>query len=189
MVNRNFGGNSQILGILIDSELFKAFNFAFGINGCCVNDAESLRHCIKAASFGSGEAACWLGMRYYYGETVPKDLTKAAKYLELASAKGEDEAMFHLAILYETGEGVKKDLKRAFDLNDKAAKLGNAGAMVNLAYCYENGLGTAENILEAYHWYYEAALEGDKDGKKEADRLELQLTRKEISDAHLRVKI
>jgi TPR repeat protein len=73
-----------------------------------------------------------LGILYYRGDGVPKDVSKAAELLQKGAAAGSVGAMAFLGGLYETGVGVPLDINLALDWFNKAADKGDAGSMFHL---------------------------------------------------------
>ncbi|WP_305133800.1 tetratricopeptide repeat protein, partial [uncultured Clostridium sp.] len=88
-----------------------------------------------------------LGIIYYNGEGVEKDLEKAMDYMEIAAAKKEPHAMYVLAVAYyslnkfgdKTGDVAKALLKEAYEL-------GSPYAADYLAYIIINELKDGKNI-------------------------------------------
>ncbi|OHT05465.1 hypothetical protein TRFO_26815 [Tritrichomonas foetus] len=54
-----------------------------------------------------------LGVIYYKGEFVKRDVSKAILYFENAGKKNNTDAQFNLGLLYEKGEYVERDIPRA----------------------------------------------------------------------------
>ena len=80
-----------------------------------------------------------LGIIYYNGEGVEKDLEKAMEYMEIAAAKKEPHAMYVLAVAYyrlnkfgdKTSDIVKALLKEAYELGSPYAADYLACIMIN----------------------------------------------------------
>ena len=135
---------------------------------------------IVAADQGNAKAQYNLGMDYYTGCGVPKDLKKAVRYLQLAADQGYDiAAQCNLGLCYEiyllaadqghaiaqsclgvcygNGAGVPKDMKEAVRYFRLAADQGYFQAQYNLGLCYENGNGIPKDLKEAVRYYRLAA--------------------------------
>lgn len=54
-----------------------------------------------------------MGIKYYKGEGVKKNLTLAYDYLSKAADGGYLPAQYGLAMMYYRGEGVNKDLTKS----------------------------------------------------------------------------
>ena len=81
-----------------------------------------------AAEKGDAEAQFSLGVCYYNGESVAKDLEKAKEWFEKAAEQGVAEAQFSLGLCYDNEWGVAKDLEQAMYWIRKAAERGDKGA-------------------------------------------------------------
>ena len=57
-----------------------------------------------------------LGWKYFNGESVYKDVTKAFQLYESASRYGHPQATYNLANMYLTGTGTVKNLKKSYRL-------------------------------------------------------------------------
>ena len=63
-----------------------------------------------------------LGVIYYQGETIPKEIEKAVVYLKLGSGQNIQLSQYMLGLLYITGEGVIQDNYQAAKLLKKAIR-------------------------------------------------------------------
>jgi TPR repeat protein/serine/threonine protein kinase len=104
-----------------------------------------------------------LGVCYYNGSGVDKDMAKAVELYQKAADLGHANAMRKLGYCYYNGSGVEKDVEKAVELYQKAADLGNADAMYNLGLCYFYGSGVEQNVEKAVELYQMAADLGDAD--------------------------
>lgn len=120
-----------------------------------------------------------LGIMYYNGEGVEKDLEKAIEYMEIAAAKKEPHAMYVLAVAYyrlnkfgdKTSDIAKALLKEAYELGSPYAADYLACIMLNelkegkdvnknelliyIKFCVENEL--KESIFK-YGYIYEKGI-------------------------------
>ena len=76
--------------------------------------AEALKYYKKAAELGSAKAMYNIGVCYYYGDGVEKDLKTAAAWYERAAEGGDGDGLFSIAYCYLTGTGVERN-DRMFD--------------------------------------------------------------------------
>lgn len=128
-----------------------------------------------------------LGIIYYNGEGVPRDLEKAMKYIEKASAKDAPHAMYMLGIAYlrlnkfgeETTNISKKLLQEAYELKSAYAAEYLAFLMLNdqkswkeinenklleyINFAFENGI---VGSLFQYGYIYEKGIVVEKDLEK-----------------------
>jgi len=101
-----------------------------------------------------------LGYKYDFGEGVPQDYEKAAKWYRKSAEQGVHLAQYNLGTLYEYGYGVQQDLKEAMRWYRKAAEQGMAGAQSNIGRMYGQGRGVDQNYTEAEKWLRKAAEQG-----------------------------
>ena len=73
-----------------------------------------------------------LGILYYRGDGVPKDISKAVELFQKGAAEGSVGAMAFLGGLYEAGIGLPADITLALDWFGKAADKGDVGSMFHL---------------------------------------------------------
>ena len=77
---------------------------------------------VKAkAAGGDADSAYQLGLRYYNGDGVRKDLAEAAKWFRKAAEQGFAPAQSDLGRSYHNGEGVPQDFAEAVKWYRKAA--------------------------------------------------------------------
>ena len=69
--------------------------------------AEAVRHYILAAEKGYAPAQCQLGLCYFNGLGLAKNVTEAVCYYTLAAKAGYAQAQHNLGYCYFTGAGVK----------------------------------------------------------------------------------
>ncbi|MBR5209147.1 MAG: sel1 repeat family protein [Paludibacteraceae bacterium] len=120
----------------------------------------------ESAEKGNAKAYRNLGICYYNGEGVLKNLKKAFELYTKAAELGDDVAQYNLAYCYHSGEGVNKDEEMACIWYKKAAEQGIVDAQYNLALHYFKGEGIPQNYGEATEWAKKAAKQGDKEAKK-----------------------
>ena len=101
-----------------------------------------------------------LGVCYYYGNGVEKDLTKAVEWFTKAAEQGYVSAQYNLGYCYENGDGIDKSLTKAVEWYTKAANQGDADAQCNLGICYYNGNGVEKGLAKAVGWFTKAAEQG-----------------------------
>ena len=87
-----------------------------------------------------GAARHSLGVMYFNGESLPKDLKEAAKWFRLAADQGHATSQFNLGAMYENDLGVPQDFKEALKWFRLAADQGHATAKLALNLDEEVGL-------------------------------------------------
>lgn len=92
-------------------------------------ETESLRDIFKTtlgkAEQGDSDAQYQLGVMFYYGEGVSKDLSKAVNWIRKAAEQENADALYELGVMYERGEGVPQDDFEAAKWFRRAIKQGN----------------------------------------------------------------
>lgn len=91
----------------------------------------------KASNMGNGEAQNTLGLRYYSGNGVEKNLTKAHELFKMSADQNNPYGLYLLGCRYQEGDTVKKNEDLAQQLWMKAALLGDKSAIYNLAHFYK----------------------------------------------------
>ena len=122
-----------------------------------------------------------LGLTYYNGDGIKKDLKLAQKWFSEAAKFGHASAQYNLGIMSYLGQGIKKDYVSAANWFRLAADQGHALAQYNLGFLYFEGKGTKKDNLQAYMWIDRAANQGDEKAKKALATLE-KILPKEIFD-------
>ena len=107
-----------------------------------------------AADLNDKDACCRLGLRYYKGQGVEQDYTRAVELFRKAAEQGNGYAMRLLGDCYRSGCGVEKDCAQAVEWYRKAAELGDRHACYWFAiYCD----CTDPDHTQAAQWYRKAA--------------------------------
>lgn len=115
---------------------------------------------MEKAQAGDAEAQYELGKKYYDGEDVEKDGSKAFYWAQLSAAQNSPKGQNLLGVCYRSGTGVEKDEKKAVEWYTKATEQGYARAQCNLGVCYEYGRGVKKDEKKAFEWYTKAAEQG-----------------------------
>ena len=76
--------------------------------------ALAARHYQKAAVSGDVQAQYALGLLYYDGKGVNRDLLVAVKWFTAAANNGNTSAQYNLGAMYQDGEGISKDVIQAY---------------------------------------------------------------------------
>ena len=115
----------------------------------------------QAANQGFIKAQYQMSICYDEGIGVRRDVTEAARWLEMAAYGGDPAAQSEIGYCYEIGQGVPRNIREAVRWYAIASEQGNAQAKNNLAYCYQKGRGVTKDVKEAIRLYTEAAEAGD----------------------------
>ena len=101
-----------------------------------VDPAKAVVYYKEAAVKGQPDAEEAIGLAFYTGNGVPKDLVSARQWFLKASEDANPDAMFNLAVMMVNGEGGPKDLVKAyawFYIADKGGVEKAGAAMRELA--------------------------------------------------------
>ena len=96
----------------------------------------------KAVDAGYPQAHVDLGILYWNGDGVTKDLAKAAEIFRRGMPHAS--SVYHLALCYQQGAGVEKDLVETVRLYKIAADQGDGYALTNLGRMYSHAEGGLE---------------------------------------------
>mmetsp|Transcript_5519 Transcript_5519/g.8405 ORF Transcript_5519/g.8405 Transcript_5519/m.8405 type:complete len:569 (-) Transcript_5519:112-1818(-) len=101
-----------------------------------------------------------LGLYYYHGVGVSKDLRDAVQALEVGVEGDVITAQCALGCCALLGKGMRPDYTIGARLTRLAADQGFALAQRNLGWCYEFGRGVEKDRAAAMRWYSLAATQG-----------------------------
>jgi len=103
----------------------------------------------RACDGGERKGCHDLGLMYFNGEGVAKDLNRAAGLYKRACDAGGVGGCLDLGLMYLRGEGVAKDPNRAADFYKRACDAGGAPGCTDLGRMYRDGEGVAKNLDRA----------------------------------------
>ncbi len=135
------------------------------ITNLLLEQEKPLKHYLAAAEKGNVDAQSELGLKYFKGVGVEKDLTKAAYWFNKAAEQGDLSSQNNLGLMYINGLGVEKNPTVAAKWLQKAAKQGDSAAENNLAIMYINGTGVDKDTNKALELLKRAAGKGHKDAQ------------------------
>lgn len=135
------------------------FRLATDGAGAHSNEADRLiRSLIALAATGQGDAQYRLGLAYFRGDGVDKNLATARRLQRAAAEQGVVDAQFELSLLLAQGLGGKVDTLAARRWEDKAAEAGHPRACLNRAARLAGG--KRPDLVEVARWYARAAQAG-----------------------------
>ena len=143
-----------------EAQYMLSISFAEGYGNDKLPD-KALEWCLKAAENGYARAQCEIGLRYLYGQGLPKDNKQARFWLEKAN-EAEDQVVQKVA---ESGIGVLK-LISITEIGEKIKKLqkeaeeGDAEAQYMLSISFAQGYGNEKSSEKALKWCLKAAENG-----------------------------
>jgi uncharacterized protein len=135
--------------------------FAQGLAGAPRNDARAFELFGKAAAAGNQRAQINLGILYFRGQGVSRDLIQSRAWLEKAAAGGDPFALYALARAMEDSQGLAgPDLVRAADLYRRAAEKGHPVAALRYALALSEGTGVKRDPAAAQRLLLQAEQSG-----------------------------
>jgi len=125
---------------------------------------KTVKYAVPAAEQGDKLGELYLGICYYYGRGIDKNLEKAFALFKSAAEKDSGKALHWMGYLYENGIFVDKDLEKALKYYTEAADNGVLDVQVMLANRYYKGMHVTKDIEKAKHYYHLAALRESPEG-------------------------
>ena len=113
---------------------------------------------LPAAQAGDYIAGYYLGLLYWDGNGVVKDVDAAVIWLSDAAARGHTGAQLSMALAYESGQGVEQNYHRGAEFMTEAAQGGHPDAQYLLGTYYRDGRGVVQDQHEAYAWTERSVL-------------------------------
>jgi TPR repeat protein len=118
----------------------------------------------KACDSGERQGCNNLGLMYYRGEGVPKDLSRAANLYQRACDAGGTGGCTNLGLMYLRGESVPKDPNRAAELFKRGCDTNAPVACTNLGLMYARGENLPQDMNRAATLYKRACDGGNAQG-------------------------
>ncbi|WP_194285364.1 SEL1-like repeat protein [Gluconobacter aidae] len=112
-------------------------------------DAQAFGYFMKAATQNHPAAQMKVGVAYYQGRGVERDVSKAETWLRKAAQGGEIEAIALVGDINLQGDGVAPNFLEAHSWYRRAFEAGHVGAAVTLAQLFYNGMGCETDHAEA----------------------------------------
>jgi TPR repeat protein len=91
-------------------------------------ESDEVKAILQKAEAGDIQSQTWIGMMYYEGAGVPKNLEEAARWIKKSAESGSVEAQYMLSKMYGNGEGVSESKADESKWLLKAAESGHAKA-------------------------------------------------------------
>jgi len=113
-----------------------------------------------------------LGMLYYYGQGIDKNLTKAVRFLGKAAIQGNKISQFYLAMSLAEINEEQFNKEIIFWLN-KSAKNNYEKAQILLGMAYIKGEHIEKNITKAKYWIRKASDRNSTKAKRIWGKYEL----------------
>jgi TPR repeat protein len=146
--------------------------------------AAALRLLRPLAEKGGAEAQNNLGVMYFQGIGVAKDLKEAEKWYRMAAEQGHPAAQSGLGLI----KLMSKDYKEAAKWIQLSADQGYPPSQLNLAIMYHQGDGVPRDPVRAHMWMSLAALLGDATAAGYRDEIAKNLTPAQLEESLKLVK-
>jgi TPR repeat protein len=134
----------------------------------------------RACDGGERKACNGLGLMYFKGEGMPKDVKRAQVFFKRACDAGGAGGCLNLGLLYFRGEDVPKDLKRAAVLFKRSCDAGGGHGCNNLGLLYHDGEGMPKDLSRAADLYKRACEGGDSAGCTNQCPFEVKVCRRTL---------
>ena len=141
------------------------------------------------AEQGDAAAQFSLGLSCSTGNGHQEDLPQAVKWYRLAADQNHTLAQFNLGLMFAGGQGVPTDHVAALHWINLAATAGDAGAQFYLGNrCHRASFGKqttsqTQMRIESYRWFSLAAAQGYGDSVAHCNRLTINMSRDEVTEA------
>lgn len=130
-----------------------ALIYAMGIGGTKRNDTKAAELFEKAAGTGHRRAQLNIGILYFRGQGVTRDLVQARAWLEKAAANDDPYALYALGrAMDESLPPANADSVRAADLYRRAAEKGHPIAALRYGLALNEGLVIKKDPATALRW-------------------------------------
>ena len=136
--------------------------------------SNELKEIISKAVVGDKVAQKSLGYKYYYGEGLSQDYTKAIYWYKASATHVYPVALYNLGICYQQGTGVNKSYFEAFKWFLLAAEKSYADAQYQVGLYYKgNMIGVRENLSESFKWLDKAAQQGNTKAQEQIENFDI----------------
>ncbi len=142
----------------------------------------------RRAEAGDAVAQCNLGIFYFFGQGVRRDVVESTKWYRRAAEQGDVQAQYNLGIAFDRGHGVAPDSSEAFRWFLAAAEGGHAEAQHNVAISYGQGNGVEMDWVEACRWIILSDQGGYPKAKQIRNMVTQQMTAQQVLEAERRAK-
>lgn len=141
----------------------------------------------KAAENGGGPVRIKLANLLLDGPNATSSYGEVHGLCEKAANLHFSPGAYCMGQLYDHGLGVERDLPKAARWFSEAASMGNGLAALRLGEMYWKGEGLKQDKISAYEFIYLASTSDMPEAKQEKDRLEKELTPKEMEKGKAKV--
>jgi len=125
------------------------------------------------AQYGNALAQHHLGVMYYYGEGVQRDLNQSLHWHTKASEQGNADSMLDIGVMHSNGDGVPRDGKIALQWFLRSADRGNAKAQLYSAMSFRDGIDTPKDYEAAVKYFLLSAQQDNSEAQLELARISI----------------
>ena len=133
------------------------------------------------ANQGNRDAQFAMGVLYYEGHGVNKNLDEALAWFRKAADSEHPTAMFNLGVAYWEGRGLSQNYAQAVDWWERAAESGDVASQYNLGLAYYRGRGAQKDLDQARNWLTQAAEKGHADAQHVLGIIDEQYTKSQTA--------
>jgi TPR repeat protein len=150
--------------------------------------SEFLEETKRRAEAGDATAQCNLGIFYFFGQGVRRDVRESTRWYCRAAEQGDAQAQYNLGIAFDRGHGVARDSSESFRWFLAAAEGGHAESQYNVAISYGQGNGVGMDWIEAFRWIILSDQGGYQKAREVRNMVSQQMTAQQIQEAERRAK-
>ena len=115
----------------------------------------------KAAALGNQRAQINVGILYFRGQGVPRDLVQARAWLEKAAANNDPYALYALGRTMDETQGLAGRIRCARRIfTDGRRELGHPLAALRYGLALTEGTGVKKDLIAAHKWLIYAQKNG-----------------------------
>ena len=126
-------------------------------------ESDEVKAILQKAEAGDIQSQTWIGMMYYEGAGVPKNLEDAARWIKKSAESGSVEAQYMLSKMYGNGEGVSESIADRWKWLLKAAEGGHAKAQFDFGHhvsTFWSSYPAKSDPVEGVKWFRKSADQG-----------------------------
>jgi TPR repeat protein len=146
-------------------------------------DEKRFSRCLRQAKKGDAKAQNEVGMMYYTGVGLARDVDQAVEWYERSAQQGDPEGQNKLGLMYEKGISVVQDDDMALSWYQQSAEQGFSTAQYNLARMYADADGDCRNDVLAKMWSDIAIANGLEHVQALSRLLEQRMTSSQLEES------
>lgn len=124
------------------------------------DDEKAFKLFLECAQASQTEAQFFVGLFYFEGIAVDKNIPESIMWFRIAAEKGDSKSQFYLGMCYKNGWGVYRNSTQARRWLTLAMERGNQEAAYHLADIFSDINSTQYNLMKAVDHYVKASDDG-----------------------------